>query len=330
MEDMEEDRVDDHNHNYRHGSADSCTSMKSKLSNQAQLFCPPMISTELLGSCGGDPPKPEFRYKDSDSSSISSETSDTDCPGTASSSPGKLTLNSALLNSMTVEDYKNIYWPKLESAVEHLLTQKACDHYSISYEQIYSHVYKCVCQQHSELLYNDLLQKISVHLDQASAQLSDYPSEGFIEAFNVILSQYTTAMQCIIPVFIYLNKCYVERKRNQDLRDVLMKLFADRLANKHLSILIPLLQNAHAMPFLVRPSTMASVVKGLYSLRPEWANQAPALFSQFIPQVQPPAEECRLQDYAAQDMQLQMELSLSGFPRGDQSRKRARDQFVPQ
>lgn len=35
----------------------------------------------------------------------------------------------------------------------------------------HSHVYKCVCQQHSELLYNDLVWKISSHLDQVSAQL---------------------------------------------------------------------------------------------------------------------------------------------------------------
>ncbi|XP_008299231.1 CDK2-associated and cullin domain-containing protein 1 [Stegastes partitus] len=77
------------------------------------------------------------------------------------------------------------------------------------------------------------------------------------------------------------------------------------------------------MPFQVQPSTMASVVKGLYSLRPEWAQLAPALFSGFIPQINPPAVESLLSDYAAHDQKLQMELSMNGFPRGDQSRKRA-------
>lgn len=150
-----------------------------------------------------------------------------------------------------------------------------------------------------------------------------------------------------------------------------------------------LLQKAHSMPFHVRPSTMANVVKGLYALRPgkwlqetlawsylkhsynwnsivycqcyllysiiwnynffesfnksffyvflkcsvsasiivccetlmpcysslEWCNLAPALFSQFIPQIHPPAVESQLSDYAAQDQKLQMELSLNGFPR---------------
>lgn len=34
-----------------------------------------------------------------------------------------------------------------------------------------SYVYKCVCQQHSELLYNDLTSKITGHLQQVSAHL---------------------------------------------------------------------------------------------------------------------------------------------------------------
>lgn len=102
------------------------------------------------------------------------------------------------------------------------------------------------------------------------------------------------------------------------------------------------------MPFHVQPSTMAGVVKGLYSLRPgnlcrylpvhhiplcfedvsclspflkfglfpsEWARLAPALFSAFIPQINPPAVESLLPDYAAHDQKLQLELSMNGFPR---------------
>lgn len=109
-----------------------------------------------------------------------------------------------------------------------------------------------------------------------------------------------------------------------------------------------LLIRANSMPFHVQPSTMAGVVKGLYSLRPgnlcrylpvhhiplcfedvsclspflkfglfpsEWARLAPALFSAFIPQINPPAVESLLPDYAAHDQKLQLELSMNGFPR---------------
>lgn len=47
----------------------------------------------------------------------------------------------------------------------------------------------------------------------------------------------------------------------------------------------------------------------------EWAQLAPLLFSGFIPQINPPAVESLLSDYAAHDQKLQMELSMNGFPR---------------
>ncbi|XP_029031468.1 CDK2-associated and cullin domain-containing protein 1 isoform X1 [Betta splendens] len=231
----------------------------------------------------------------------------------------------AVLNAMAVDDYRKNHWPELEKAIDRLLIQNSTDHIAVSYAQIYGYIYKCVCQQHSELLYNDLKSKISSHLQQVSAQLQDSPPESFIENFNTALTQYTASLQCIVPVFMYLNKFYIESKLNRDLGEDLMKLFADHVAEKHVKVLMPLLIKAHSMPFQVQPSTMASVVKGLYSLRPEWAQLAPALFSGFIPQINPPAVESLLSDYAAHDQKLQMELSMNGFPRGDQSRKRASD-----
>lgn len=225
-------------------------------------------------------------------------------------------------NSVSMEDYRKHHWPNLEKTIDRLLVHNPTDHISVSYAQIYSYVYKCVCQQHSELLYNDLMLKITTHLQQVSIYLEDSPPENIIENFNDVMNQYTASLQCIVPVFMYLNKFYVEAKLNRDLRRDLMKLFADHVAEKHMDALISLLIRANSRPFQVQPSTMASVVKGLYSLRPEWAKLAPALFSGFIPQINPPTEESLLPDYAFYDQKLQMELSMNGFSRGDQSRKR--------
>lgn len=259
---------------------------------------------------------------------VDSDSSSESCESDASAAAALL-LNSGskfLLNAMSAEEYRTVYWPKLERAVELLLTQSPMEHISISYEQIYSHVYKCVCQQHSELLYNDLMWKITSHLEQVSAELQASPPEHLIESFNLALTQYTAALHCIVPVFIYMNKFYIEAKLNRDLRDDLMKLFSDHVAEKHVATLLPLLKKAHSMPFQVNPSTMESVVKGLYTLRPDWVPLAPALFSRFIPQINPPALESQLPFYAAQDQKLQMELSQNGFSRGDQSRKRASEE----
>ncbi|XP_040906648.1 CDK2-associated and cullin domain-containing protein 1 [Toxotes jaculatrix] len=339
MEAMEDDSLDikdDHNHNYCASSSSSSkvrTYLSSRLSDVTtvpQPVCPPVPGGEPAtrrgklwpGSTAGS------KFMDSDSGSESSEVSEADCTATPASVEGKFTLDSTskfLLNAMAVEDYRKNHWPNLEKAIDRLLIQNPTDHISVSYAQIYSYIYKCVCQQHSELLYNDLTSKITSHLQHISTNLQASPPENLIENFNIALTQYTASLQCIVPVFMYLNKFYIESKLNRDLREDLMKLFADQVAEKHVNTLMPLLIEAHAMPFQVQPSTMASVVKGLYSLRPEWAQLAPVLFSGFIPQINPPAVESLLSDYAAHDQKLQLELSMNGFPRGDQSRKRASD-----
>uniref|UniRef100_A0A8D0G894 CDK2-associated and cullin domain-containing protein 1 n=1 Tax=Sphenodon punctatus TaxID=8508 RepID=A0A8D0G894_SPHPU len=221
-----------------------------------------------------------------------------------------------VMNVITIEDYKSTYWPKLDSAIDQLLTQSPGDYIPISYEQIYSCVYKCVCQQHSEQMYSDLIKKITNHLERVSKELQASPPDLYIEMFNIALAQYMGALQSIVPLFIYMNKFYIETKLNRDLKDDLVKLFTEHVAEKHIYSLMPLLLEAQSTPFRITPSTMANIVKGLYTLRPEWVQMAPALFSKFIPNILPPALESELQDYAAQDQKLQRELMQNGFSRG--------------
>ncbi|XP_008320326.1 CDK2-associated and cullin domain-containing protein 1 isoform X2 [Cynoglossus semilaevis] len=338
MEAMEDDSLDvndDHNHNYRASGSSSRvhTYLSSQLSDGRTvplIVWPPVRRAEPGIHRGTPQPRVctgEPKLVDSDSDS-ESEVSESECPAPTAAVKGKFTLDSTskfLLNAMAVEDYKKNHWPNLEKAIDRLLIQNPTDHISVSYAQIYSYIYKCVCQQHSELLYNDLISKITSHLQHVSTHLQASPQENFIQNFNVALTEFIASLQCIVPVFMYLNKFYVESKLNRDLKEDLMKLFAYHVAEKHVNTLMPLLIEAHSLPFKVQPATMASVVKGLYSLQPEWAQLAPALFSAFIPQINPPAVESLLSDYAAHDQKLQMELSMNGFSRGDQSRKRASD-----
>ncbi|XP_022354951.1 CDK2-associated and cullin domain-containing protein 1 isoform X1 [Lutra lutra] len=233
-----------------------------------------------------------------------------------------------LMNVITIEDYKSTYWPKLDGAIDQLLTQSPGDYIPISYEQIYSCVYKCVCQQHSEQMYSDLIKKITNHLERVSKELQASPPDLYIERFNIALGQYMGALQSIVPLFIYMNKFYIETKLNRDLKDDLIKLFTEHVAEKHIYSLMPLLLEAQSTPFQVTPSTMANIVKGLYTLRPEWVQMAPTLFSKFIPNILPPAVESELSEYAAEDQKLQRELIQNGFTRGDQSRKRAGDELA--
>ncbi|NXF17976.1 CACL1 protein, partial [Rhodinocichla rosea] len=217
-----------------------------------------------------------------------------------------------VMNVITIEDYKSTYWPKLDSAIDQLLTQSPGDYIPISYEQIYSCVYKCVCQQHSEQMYSDLIKKITNHLERVSKELQASPPDLYIERFNVALGQYMGALQSIVPLFIYMHNYCIFLLKESLCKNLyfLVGQVADCV-----NFVSALLLEAQSTPFQITPSTMANIVKGLYTLRPEWVQMAPALFSKFIPNILPPAVESELQEYAAQDQKLQRELIQNGFTR---------------
>ncbi|CAH6936879.1 Cacul1 [Phodopus roborovskii] len=302
--------MDDQNHNNWEAAADSFRQPPpSSLADPGreapggQLLAAPAGSVDRKGPKEGlamaPPPLPEpngviMMLKSCDAAAAVTKAAPAPTPSST------ININTStskfLMNVITIEDYKSTYWPKLDGAIDQLLTQSPGDYIPISYEQIYSCVYKCVCQQHSEQMYSDLIKKITSHLERVSKELQ--------------------------------NKFYIETKLNRDLKDDLIKLFTEHVADKHIYNLMPLLLEAQSTPFQVTPSTMANIVKGLYTLRPEWVQMAPTLFSKFIPNILPPAVESELSEYAAQDQKLQRELIQNGFTRGDQSRKRAGDELA--
>ncbi|XP_027385208.1 CDK2-associated and cullin domain-containing protein 1 isoform X1 [Bos indicus x Bos taurus] len=287
-----------------------------------QLLAMPAVSVDRKGPkeglpMGPPPPPPEangviMMLKSGDAASVAKAAP---APTPGSTININTSTSKFLMNVITIEDYKSTYWPKLDGAIDQLLTQSPGDYIPISYEQIYSCVYKCVCQQHSEQMYSDLIKKITNHLERVSKELQASPPDLYIERFNIALGQYMGALQSIVPLFIYMNKFYIETKLNRDLKDDLIKLFTEHVAEKHIYSLMPLLLEAQSTPFQVTPSTMANIVKGLYTLRPEWVQMAPTLFSKFIPNILPRAVESELSEYAAQDQKLQRELIQNGFMR---------------
>ncbi|KAF7476929.1 CDK2-associated and cullin domain-containing protein 1 isoform X2 [Marmota monax] len=348
-ESMEEEEVliyeammDDQNHNNWEAAVDgfrqppppppppSSMPVPAREPPGGQLLAVPAVSVDRKGPKEGLPLGPEangviMMLKSCDAAAVAKAAP---APTPGSTININTSTSKFLMNVITIEDYKSTYWPKLDGAIDQLLTQSPGDYIPISYEQIYSCVYKCVCQQHSEQMYSDLIKKITNHLERVSKELQASPPDLYIERFNIALGQYMGALQSIVPLFIYMNKFYIETKLNRDLKDDLIKLFTEHVAEKHIYSLMPLLLEAQSTPFQVTPSTMANIVKGLYTLRPEWVQMAPTLFSKFIPNILPPAVESELSEYAAQDQKLQRELIQNGFTRGDQSRKRAGDELA--
>ncbi|XP_015267799.1 PREDICTED: CDK2-associated and cullin domain-containing protein 1 isoform X2 [Gekko japonicus] len=328
--------MDDQNHNNWEAAEAAGGGGRRGSYGHQPLPPPPLSPVEARGECahrGSLDPQEDFDMQMLAEAAHGQRKGCAPAPGKGEAAVGiNLNISSSaskfLMNVITIEDYKSTYWPKLDSAIDQLLTQSPGDYIPISYEQIYSCVYKCVCQQHSEQMYSDLIKKITNHLERVSKELQASPPELYVERFNIALGQYMGALQSIVPLFIYMNKFYIETKLNRDLRNDLIKLFTEHVAEKHIYSLMPLLLEAQSTPFWISPSTMANIVKGLYMLRPEWVQMAPALFSKFIPNILPPAVESELGEYAAQDQKLQQELIQEGFSRGDQSRKRPGEELT--
>ena len=68
--------------------------------------------------------------------------------------------------TMSQCDYQDLYWPKLKGAVDIFLEgppTQPNERVKIEFEPIFSTAYKCVCQQYSENLYQDLMAHLRIH-----------------------------------------------------------------------------------------------------------------------------------------------------------------------
>ncbi|ESP03732.1 hypothetical protein LOTGIDRAFT_136878 [Lottia gigantea] len=219
--------------------------------------------------------------------------------------------------SLTVADYENHYWPKLQDAIDQLLTIKPGCYIPISYEQMYSCVYKCVCKQFSERLYKDLLRHMEQHVTHLTEELNNSVNKReFVERFAFTMNQYLQALAGIVPIFNYMNRFYVENKLKTDLNEELRKIFRIQVVDNQISHILNLVDETSSQPFVISPPVMARLIQNLYSLNPEYVNLKPNLFSRYIPNVLPSTSANELERYQVEVKDMQKDIyGTPGFER---------------
>ena len=140
---------------------------------------------------------------------------------------------------MSQKDSYKTYWTVLRGCLDTLLYQAPGTYKPISYEHVYSAVYKCVCRQDSEPLYADLMSFLTTAVSEWAENVGNVgEDEHFLEEFNRVLRHFFVALGCIVPIFTYLNRCYVEKKLqtdiNSELLRVFMEIFSDPLVGRAL------------------------------------------------------------------------------------------------
>jgi len=217
------------------------------------------------------------------------------------------------MTNMTPDDYRDIFWSMLRDAIDQMLTHPPGSYKPISYEQMYSAVYKCVCKQYSEQLYADLINHVKIRLGQWSNSLTKIEDASFITEFHKALVQYFHALGGIVPIFTYMNRFYIEAKLHTDLKSELMKIFTSLVSDQHVNRLIPLMVAAQSTPFCIPPPVMSTMCKHLYQLNPEYTVIEPRLFSSYLPNVLPQMTEEDLQAQQDADRLLQESLRSQGW-----------------
>lgn len=216
-------------------------------------------------------------------------------------------------SQMTVEDYLTNYWSMLRETIDQMLDLPAGSYHPISYEQMYSAVYKCVCKQYGDRLYKDLINHVRTKMAEWSRNLSQVEDSDYIDNFHTILNRFFQALGGIVPIFTYMNRFYIETKLQTDLKKELLKVFSAMVADQHVRRLLALMTEAQARPFTVEPQVMAAICTHLHQLNADYAHLSPTVFARFLPNVLPPMTEDDLQAQQAADRQLQESLRAEGW-----------------
>ena len=227
------------------------------------------------------------------------------------------------MTPFSAQDYELVHWTLLRDTLDTLLTCQPGTFKPISYEQMYSAVYKCVCRQYGERLYGDLTAHLASYVDSWRNALVPLDGEEFVIRLHHYLSQYLFALGSVVPIFTYLNRFYVESKLQTDLDTALVRIFAEKLGDELAPRAVELLGRADLASSLA-PSVVQALVRNLHRLDGRYADLRPELFARFLPGVgATPMCEDDLERQAEADRRLQEDLRRAGFGTGDQSRKRA-------
>eukprot|EP00088_Acartia_fossae_P026426 TRINITY_DN27250_c0_g1_i2.p1 TRINITY_DN27250_c0_g1~~TRINITY_DN27250_c0_g1_i2.p1 ORF type:complete len:255 (-),score=49.49 TRINITY_DN27250_c0_g1_i2:108-872(-) len=216
-------------------------------------------------------------------------------------------------NVMTMEEYHQEYWNKLRAAIDTMLDNPPGTYTPISYEEMYSAVYKCVCKQFSEKLYSDLTNHIRTRIAECSRLMHEVAPSQFILKFYESLASYFHAVGGIVPIFTYMNRFYLETKMNTNLKSELLKLFTIGFTDVHIKTLIPRMLEAQSKPFSIHPETMAGICKYLNLLNPSYGRQYPNLFQHYLPNIGPQMTEDDLERQREEERRIQDELRKAGW-----------------
>jgi len=207
---------------------------------------------------------------------------------------GSVSLRGYQENRVSDTLYHDVLWPRLEAAIDLMLSVKPGEAMRISFEETYSAVYRIVCQGYGSTLFEDLMhKKIDCFIDTLDENLQKSQNIGtkeYVRTFNDIMKQFTQGVQSLLSVFAYLSRCVVEG----GLQKALYGRLNEKLVSRHIRMVLDHLRELESRPFEVDPAICASIIKTLYGLDEDNVKLQPELFKKFIPGLMISTLPCQL------------------------------------
>eukprot|EP01088_Endostelium_zonatum_P003239 TRINITY_DN14449_c0_g1_i1.p1 TRINITY_DN14449_c0_g1~~TRINITY_DN14449_c0_g1_i1.p1 ORF type:complete len:246 (-),score=29.80 TRINITY_DN14449_c0_g1_i1:128-865(-) len=238
------------------------------------------------------------------------------------------------ITRITATQYSTECWPKIADMVKKILLNPQL---KFSQAEFMSLVYKVVGQNHSNLLFDDLIKLISNHLEEIKRFFLELPDD---QQFGLRFAQhfiiYRQATFVLSVGFNHLEKNLLKLQKHDGqppnasntLVILLNKMFGDKviLAPDHnfqiKNRLSTSLQTISHPNYQIDPNLLMTFIKGLYSISREYADLNPQLFEMYIPCLRPTRG---LQEDSRETNTYLTNLQYQGFPVGNCFLKRKFD-----
>ncbi|XP_022188409.2 CDK2-associated and cullin domain-containing protein 1 [Nilaparvata lugens] len=202
--------------------------------------------------------------------------------------------------------YKEQYWNNISTVISNILLPS--NKKRIYFEQVYSSVYKCVCEGFSENLRMDILNLCMSYLHSINHELDnkvsvlDEPQKviATVEELNQCMDAYLISTEKICSVCSYMNKLQREDSKENLPQSALLDCFCRIVCDHRLQHIISFIENSP--PFTIQPTELRTFFRNLhFTSSGQYAKLYPELFSRYIANVLP---EMREQDLEAHIREL--------------------------
>lgn len=216
--------------------------------------------------------------------------------------------------------FNNCYWEPLDEALNVILNPASG--VKVSFGEIFTLVYKCVCDGFCNELHYSLRNKIHRHVQSFNDTLTNIGHHcdkskvvSLIRAINVSLDAFLSSIQQISKLFTYMDKTYIE-VNNEDsahcIHNVACFIYCDIILESRISNLVSHIETSPAFTF--SPADLSSFfVKVNQISQGRYAKIFPNMFARYIPNILPPMCESDIPAHINDVAMLQQHLRASGY-----------------